>query len=226
MKTYLFVLSALLAGGNVYAASVVEKFSGKVSLSVDLPGSATGTGFKFSGTHLITSLDFEAGARSYKGKSIDLHGHETGFLPTKFSGSMDVSPSAGSARGNVSITGGVTATAAVAKSSIAVGKEFAADNLDLIVGDSVRTLADLTWNSSEYADLNGESLQVSAVDVITSVDAANGVVDATVTGTITGGGVPPQDTSDADPKKAGIGLGTLIVGLLGSIVTAKRRSRS
>ena len=213
-------------GAKTYV--VVERYTGTVTTTVDMPGTDTASGVFWTGTQNITDISFEEGAIEYNGKKIDFHGLEKEFIGPHYSGSMVLgvgSDHRAEARttvngaGDSAVSGPVEASGTLTYTGVTVDSGLDKSNVALTIG-STSTLTSFTdeWRSSVVSGLNGASVASACRVTPMSADAATGVIERSFSGSIMAedtGGVSVAATGAGNGRHTLSGALLLAFGLLG-----------
>jgi hypothetical protein len=263
-KLTLFAVCALLAAGatsavvrqdlqeNVTTASVgdivqlstvqgiktykvVERYSGRVTTLVDMPGTDTADGVFWTGVQNITRIDFEAGAGTHNGQTIELDGLESQFAGPHYSGSMvlAVGPdhraeakTVVNGSGDSAAQGPVNASGSLIYKNVGVEAGLDKNNLALTLG-STSTLTSTTnnWQSETVPQLNNQNVSTQCAVTPVAIDAANGIIERNFTGTIMAQTSPVIQEQELPPvNQAASGALLLGFGVIGAVIAARKRS--
>jgi hypothetical protein len=227
-KVYLTILliavMVIMTQSGVLATEVaVETYTGTNTVNATMPGTVMGNEIRFSGIKTITSVTFNAGPVDFYGTSVDFAGTEANWIGT-YTGSLDVPDLPGqtvTATGSGSVTDPpVNISGTGWASGIQLGTQFAANKLDVLTGAISGASNWALWNSTIVPALNGNYVRGVGSGSILTVDATNGIITASGSGTIYA--VRPADI----PALSQWGLIILAIGLIGAGALLVNRRRS
>jgi hypothetical protein len=191
----IFVLGfACLFGAPAAAETpvVVETFTGAGTASVSMPGMSNPPYVEFQGQIIaITSVDFASGSVPLQGKMIDFDGWETDFMSmsSTYTGGVRIENLPGQIV-NAYVFGLVDGGGQHYKLSgstgdLSLGPSFSINSLDLTNNSTFQSTCETPdFHLEEMPELEGYMMRTTSSTTITSIDAANGVIDANVSGTI------------------------------------------
>ncbi|MEM7310910.1 MAG: hypothetical protein AAF682_29845 [Planctomycetota bacterium] len=225
-------LAVLLAAAAPVAAQskTVETYSHGGVLAVSLPLSATESGYAVKPAEGggLTSMSFTAGSKKFGADWVDFAGTE-GSWTAATCAALDavlIALDNGSYALRASIDGyneelGGDATGDISASGIYLGSDFGA-KCDVPVGQTIKVTTTIKdFVSKTNPCLNGSKVTLSDWNTINSVDASTGVISYSSHGSLKA--VRPMEFSLASSPMAGLGIGMMIAGLLGSVIRRFRR---
>jgi hypothetical protein len=220
----LIACAALAFAAPVSAqTSQVESFTATGVMNCALPGAPTPGGVSFSTTTTLQSLDFAPGSTVFNGMSIDFDGQEPTFLASDYNATLETPVGMGPAIALVTGTGTVLGGGGgggggggcmVVAPDVPLGPMFSPTRLDVLAGPGISvTTTLLEWNSSAVPQLNERVVSAEGPVTITGVDAVNGIVNFSMSGSIVAG-------TQAVPALTMLGSMCLAIGLFGLAIVA------
>jgi hypothetical protein len=217
--------AALVFGEGAVAQTVqVETFTATGVVNCTMPGTPTSSGVTFSTNATLQSLDFAPGIVFFNGTAVDFDGHEAAFLSGPYTATVQTPVLSGPATVVVSGTGvggglggGGGGGCRVVGNNVPLGPTFSASHLDVKTGPGVDLATTVpAWSSTSVPQLNGHVVTTDGPLTVTSVDAVNGIVNFTLSGSIFGG-------SSVVPALTTLGFIGLAIGLFGLAILALSR---
>jgi hypothetical protein len=215
----------LFSEAAVASTTQVETYTAGGVVDFLMPGAPDGAGLTFSTNATVQTLDFTPGSVFFNGQGVDFDGREADFLANVYEGTLgfpvdsgpDVVTVGGPGLVSGSGGGGGGGGCYVTAGPIDVGPTFSSSNLDVAVGGGVDLRSVFpNWDSSDVAHLNGHMVTLDGAVSITSVDAVNGIVSFTTSGTI-------EAANAAVPALTYLGSLCLAIGLFGTAILAISR---
>jgi hypothetical protein len=204
----------------------VETFTNAYTASVSMPGMSNPPYVEFQGQIIaITSADFATGSVPFMGHLIDFDGFETDIMSmsSTYTGGVRIENLPGQIV-NAYVFGLVDGGGQHFKISgstndLSLGPSFSVNSLDLTMNSTFQsTLETPDFHFQALPELEGCMMRWTSSTTITSMDAANGVIDANVSGTIYAIAQVPTLNS--------MGFILLAVGIIGmGIIILQRRRR-
>jgi hypothetical protein len=196
----LFLISLVLVGFVCLMASpasaatpvALETFTGAGTASVNMPGSSNPPYVEFNGQIIaISSADFASGSVMFNGVPIDFDGFETDIMSmsSTYTGGVRIENLPGQiVNGYVYGLvdgGGQHYEGSGSTNDLSLGGSFSVNSLDLTVNSTFQSTCETPdFHCEAIPELEGVMMRTTSSTTITSVDAANGVLDASVSGTI------------------------------------------
>jgi len=215
----------LLSPASAETPVAVETFTGAGTASVSMPGWSNPPYVEFQGQIIaITSADFASGSVPLNGKLIDFDGFETDIMSmsSTYTGGVRIENLPGQIV-NAYVAGLVDGGGQHYKLSgstgdLSLGTNFSINSLDLTMNSTFQSTCETPdFHFQALPELEGYMMRTTSSTTITSIDAANGVIDANVSGTIYAIVQIPTLTT--------WGFIVLAIGVVGMGITILRRRR-
>lgn len=180
----------------------IETYTGTQTIVVGMPGTPSGGNVDFAGVMNFTTLTFTPGAITYGDTLIDFSGQEQAFLLAQYNIALSFPNSPGAtvtAVGTWSVVD--IGDGLLSWENVGLGSSFSSASFDLVLFSSFQSLVtDIEWNSTVIPELNGNLVSLDGAHTITGVDAANGILTVTASGTIFAEPIPTSVGPSASPR--------------------------